>query len=240
VADETARHDRHELELVAAHAAGEATGTEQELAEALIDSCDRCFDLARDLRALTLRLQDLPDAEQVAATQRAPRDFRITAEQAAALRPAAPVARWRTRLSLALASVGRPLGATLATLGVVGLLVGTLSFGAGSPATLSLEAATQAPGADGAFGNPQLPAPAASKDIDVTAVGPVATSGRELSGGAGGSTTDSGSVPQNVSTAGGASAWLFGGSVARLVLGLGLIVIATRGRTRRDRDPGPR
>jgi hypothetical protein len=145
-----------------------------------------------------------------------------------------------TRLSLALATLGRPLGATLATLGGVGLLVGTLSFGAGSPATLSLEAATQAPGADGAFGNPQLPAPAASKDIDVTAVGPVATSGRELSGGAGGSTTDSGSVPQNVSTAGGASAWLIGGSVALLVPGPGLIVIAPRGRTRRDRDAGPR
>ena len=238
MADETARHDRHEVELVAAHAAGEGTGVELERAEELVDSCDRCLDLARDLRALTLRLQDMPDAEHVAATQRAPRDFRITAEQAAALRPAAPVVRWTTRLSLAFASFGRPLGASLATLGVVGILVGTLSFGAGSPASLSLQAATQPPGAGGAFTNPELPAPAASKDIDVTAVGPVATSARELSGGAGGSTTDAGSGPQNASSASGASAWLFGGSVALLVVGLGLILVATRGRNRRDRGPG--
>jgi hypothetical protein len=237
VADQTVRHDRHEVELVAAHAAGEATGAELDRAQELIDTCDRCLELARDLRALALGLQALPNAAAVAAAQRAPRDFRITAEQAERLRPAAPAARWATRLSRAVASFGRPMGASLATLGVVGILVGTLALGGGSPASMAIEMASQAPGAgggDAAFGgNPQAPAPAPSKDVNVTALGPAATDARQAGGGkTGGSSQDDAAGIERDSS--GASAWLFGGSVVLLIVGLGLLVVATRGRARRS------
>ena len=52
-------HATHDLELVAAWAAGEATGTDLERAERQLDACDLCVGVARDLRAITLALQEL-------------------------------------------------------------------------------------------------------------------------------------------------------------------------------------
>lgn len=229
MADQTPFHGRHEVELVAAHAAGEATGAEAIRAQDLIDACDACFDLARDLRAITLHVQSLPSAARVATTQTAPRDFRLTPEQAERLLPGSPVARLGSRVGAALASFGRPLGASMATLGVAGLLIGTLTLGAGgagfagSGESLTLQSATGAPNAGGE--NPEGPAPQATSTLDRTAIGPAVT---EIPKDGGPAAADSGAIARDAS---GASAWLFLGSAVLLIVGLGLIVVATRGRS---------
>src|SRR6185369_9811207 len=114
VADSRADHDRHDLELVATWAAGEATGADLERAERLLDACDLCVGLARDLRTITLGLQALPTAEAIGAGSPAPRDFRLTPEQAARLRrgmSSRPSGKWTDRLVAFVATFGRPVGA---------------------------------------------------------------------------------------------------------------------------------
>jgi hypothetical protein len=172
----------------------------------------------------------------------APRDFRLTPEQAARLRPAAPVARWTDRLVGAVAAFGRPVGASLATLGLVGLLVGAGSLGflggatsgqptgsTNAPIAADLHASsTPAAGAagaqpaatKGASGGTAYGAPSIRSSDG--AEGPLAqsatTSGapRALAG----DSTES-SEPQPAT-------WLLLLSAAAIVGGVGLIVVATR------------
>src|SRR5512141_1692571 len=115
-------HAAHDPLLVAAFAAGDASGAELERAAALVAGCAGCAELHRDLRAIAAALPTLPAPAR-------PRDFRLTADQAAALRPGG----WR-RLLAPLAgprfAFAGPLGAGLATLGLAGILV---AGGAGLP-----------------------------------------------------------------------------------------------------------
>jgi hypothetical protein len=227
VADETARHRRHDLELVAAHAAGETAGAEIVRAEELVESCDRCLELARDLREITLQIQSLPDAARAAATQPPELDFRLTPEQASRLRPGAPVVRLSHGLAAAFASFGRPLGASMATLGVVGLLVGAATLPPGGAANLSFEAATTS-GASGGAADVvrQAPIPAATRALVRTAIGPAATDPPKDAS----ETVTHGAGLERDSS--GATVWLLGASTLLLLLGVGLIVVATRGRSR--------
>ena len=64
-------HLTHDPELVAAYAAGDATGPDLAAATELVASCTECADLHRDLRAIATALPELPPAVR-------PRDFRIT------------------------------------------------------------------------------------------------------------------------------------------------------------------
>jgi hypothetical protein len=125
------RHTDHDPLAIAAYAAGDVTGTELELARDLVASCADCAALHADLRAISAALPDLP------APARS-RDFTLTPEQAASLRPSG----WR-RLLAPLAgprfAFAGPLGGGLATLGIAGLLV------AGS---LGAPVAGTTPGAD--------------------------------------------------------------------------------------------
>ena len=116
-----ASHADHDPLAVAAHAAGDATGSELDDALALVAGCADCAALHHDLRAIALAMPALPAPVRT-------RDFRLTPEQAASLRPPA----WR-RLLAPLAgprfAFAGPLGTGLATLGIAGfLLAGTVGM----------------------------------------------------------------------------------------------------------------
>jgi hypothetical protein len=127
-----AAHDTHDALLVAAFAAGDAIGRDQVTASTLVATCPDCAALHRDLRAIAAALPELPAPAR-------PRDFRITAEQAASLRPAG----WRGMLATLAGprfSFAVPLGSGLAALGLAGILLGSfagLPLGAGGAASAS-------------------------------------------------------------------------------------------------------
>jgi hypothetical protein len=79
-------HPAHDLELIAAVAAGELDEAEQSAARAaaidLVESCQSCRELAEDLALLTMRLR-----ESASVPARAPRDFRIREPAMARSRP---------------------------------------------------------------------------------------------------------------------------------------------------------
>lgn len=244
MADGREHHSRHDLELVAAWAAGEATSTDLERAERQLDACDLCVGVARELRAITLALHEVPAVEAMPALPAAPRDFRLTAEQAARLRPSVPLGRRTDRIVTAVAALGRPVGASLAALGFVGLLVGATSLGflgGGAAASTSAPMAAAAnPTAAAAQGDESGAAgiiPAATTASDDTQPGPKGSdAGRGVfDGGVGVSAEPSlaaaeapGVSRSAASTATGPEAWLLVVSVAALLGGIGLIVIATR------------
>ena len=108
-------HVTHDPELIAAYAAGDAAGSALDQAADLVASCTECAELHRDLRAISTALPELPAPVR-------PRDFRLTPEQAAALRPAG----WRGVLAAFAAPrfrLAAPLGAGLAAAGLAGLLL---------------------------------------------------------------------------------------------------------------------
>jgi hypothetical protein len=149
----------------------------------------------------------------------APRDFRLTAEDAARLRPGSPIARlgtrlgWRGRLRHGVATFGRPLGAGLATLGVAGLLIGSLTL-SGSPFALMVGGAASASSAPAGV-DQTVGAPEQSERSRTSAPGP---------------TTKDGGYPVPSTTAGGpgAAALLIGGSFAALVAGIAIVIAARR------------
>ena len=74
------QHPDHDLELIAAYAAGDATGPELERATALVAACEDCAALHHDLRSIAAAMPTMPAPART-------RDFRLTPEQAAELRP---------------------------------------------------------------------------------------------------------------------------------------------------------
>jgi hypothetical protein len=111
-------HAQHDLLLVASLAAGDLAGADRDHAAAQIASCPDCATVHDDLIAIARATAVLPPVV-------APRDFRLSPEQAAALRPVG----WR-RLVAAIGGsrplMSRQLGIGLATIGLAGLLVSTL------------------------------------------------------------------------------------------------------------------
>ena len=220
-----ARHALHDEELIAAFAADDVEDpADAERARALVERCPTCHELHHDLAAIRTAMQVSGTAAQRAQTRSAPRDFRLTAEDAARLRPGSPVARlavrlgWRDRVNLGVAAFGRPVGAAITTFGVVGLLVGTLTLGGGSLGSMSGAAVpSAAPGVDQSASAPEATRDGASYE-------PLATAKEETrgSGGTGGSgvTGGSGGVPGAIV--------LLGGSLGLVLVGVGLIVAARR------------
>lgn len=125
-------HHTHDLELVAAHAAGDTAGARLASAQSLLASCASCAELHADLRAISAALPGVPARPRT-------RDFRLTPGQAAALRPRG----WR-RVVAAFAAprlaFTAPLGSGLAALGIAGLLVAAAP-GAVTPFLASEDAA---------------------------------------------------------------------------------------------------
>ena len=131
-----ARHALHDEELVVAFATDGEAIEAADRARSLIERCVACRDLHADLVTIGGVLRAAGNAEAIAATQPAPRDFRLSIETANRLRPGSVALRFRDRLAAAIASFGRPVGASMASLGVVGLLLGTLTMGGlASPAS---------------------------------------------------------------------------------------------------------
>lgn len=111
-------HIQHDPLLVASLAAGDLAGADRDQANAQIAACADCAELHADLIAIARATAALPPAV-------APRDFTLSPQQAAALRPVG----WR-RLVAAIGGsrplMSRQLGIGLATVGLAGLLVSTL------------------------------------------------------------------------------------------------------------------
>ena len=66
-----AAHAAHDADLVAAYAAGDATGAELEAATTLVAACAGCAALHRDLRTIAAALPAMPSPRRT-------RDFRLT------------------------------------------------------------------------------------------------------------------------------------------------------------------
>jgi hypothetical protein len=149
-------HADHDRLLVAAYAAGDATGADLDQAISLVAACPECAELHRDLRAIASALPDLPPPARS-------RDFRLTPGQAAALRPAG-WRRWLAPLAGPRFSFAAPMGTGLATLGIAGLL---LAGALGAPAAADLAAGGTAAQAMPESSAIEAPAeiPAASPDV---------------------------------------------------------------------------
>jgi hypothetical protein len=215
-----ARHALHDEELIAAFAAGDVEdAADVERARSFVERCATCRELHGDLVQVRTAVQASGSAAQRAMSLKAPRDFRLTAEDAARLRPGRPIARlgarlgWRARLSDGIAAFGRPLGAGLATLGVVGLLIGSLTIGGSGLSLMGGGApASTIPDMD-ATGS----APGASDRSSATSPGSTAKDG-----GLGGSQTPSrGAGPA-------AGLLIVVGSALALVLGIFLVIASRR------------
>lgn len=109
-------HAAHDTLLVAAYAAGDATGDDLARAAELVASCEECARLHRDLRTLAAALARTPAPAR-------PRDFRLDAGQAARLARGSGWRRLLAPLSGRRSAAG-PLAASLAALGLAGLLLG--------------------------------------------------------------------------------------------------------------------
>jgi hypothetical protein len=136
-------HDRHDPLLVAALAAGDLAGTDRDHATTLIQTCPDCATLHDDLIAIARATASVPPP--IAAR---PRDFRLTPEQAARLRPSG----WRRAVG-AFASprlaFTRPLAIGLTTIGLAGLLLTNIPLGFGLSGGASAGAPPNVPGAQG-------------------------------------------------------------------------------------------
>jgi len=142
------RHTDHDLALVAAAVddpAGELTDAQRATLAELLAACAECRRLQVDLRALAAATAALP-----APPRR--RDYRITAGQAARLRPTGLRGILAT-LASSRFSFAAPVGTALATLGLVGLLVASIP----GP---QLVGTAGAPGGEAGAGAAALPAPA--------------------------------------------------------------------------------
>jgi hypothetical protein len=146
-----AEHATHDTTIVAALAARarDLDDHATESARAQVASCTACADLLADLVLLQTTLP-------ATSTPTRPRDFRLTAADAARLRRSG----WRKVLGFfgsARDGLSRPLAIGFTTLGLAGLLVATLPsmFVAGGAAALSPVGAPveqAAPAAGGAYG----------------------------------------------------------------------------------------
>jgi hypothetical protein len=213
-----ARHALHDEELVAAFAADSVDdAADADRARSLVDRCVACRDLHGDLVAIggSIRL-----AATFTAT--APRDFRLTEADAIRLGGRVSPRGFLQRLARAFAGIGQPLGASMAALGIVGLLVGSLGAG-GAPAqqNMAIDAgASSAPGAE------MFPGSTPGSTGRTTAAEPESTGGREEQPSQQRTELDAPISSGLVLTV--ASAIL-------LVGGLGLIVLGVHGRRLRDR-----
>jgi hypothetical protein len=207
-----ARHALHDEEIVVAFATGslDAADDAAEIgrARSLIERCTACRDLHRDIAAIgdVLRL----DAQGTIA---APRDFRLTVEDARRLGGPVSASGFLAAFRRAMVSFARPVGASMATLGVVGLLVGSIGLGGGAA---SAPSATGAP-AEITTGAHQ---PSDPKSTDRNAAeGP----GSSVYGAVDGETPSDSAAGEPSS-----AAWLLAGSVALLVAGLVLLALTFR------------
>lgn len=190
-------HAAHDAAVVAAFADRDAADalspSELAVATRLVADCEACAALHADLLVLAAGLR-------TSGTPRRTRDFRLTPADAARLQPGG----WRRFLATigsARDSVTRPLALGLTTLGLIGVLVGTVPgalplMGAAGGATAaedqkSTDIPAVAPGAQG-----PAAAPGASPEVGTMTAGPD-TAGTE---GEGNAYTDGGAAAPSAGT----------------------------------------
>lgn len=215
-----ARHALHDEELVVALATGSLDEeAEIERAQSFVDRCTACRELHADIAAIGTAVR--MDAR---GTMAAPRDFRLTVADARRLGGPVSVGGFLEAFRRAMQSVAPQLGASMAAIGVVGLLVGSVALGGGT-ASAPMSAGTGPGGASAAPGAITGTGQTGPKASDRAAeLGPLATEFARESGTP--STIDSAELDTNP------AAWLLGGSVALLIAGVALLLIAfRRGRT---------
>lgn len=128
---ELPNHATHDVTLIAGHAAGDLVDSERTRAQFLLDSCRSCAELDGDLIAIAAATRSLP------ALATAPRDFRLSPEQAASLQRGSWLRAALAPFSATRSAV-RPMATAFTSLGLAGLLVATVLPGLlGSPASLS-------------------------------------------------------------------------------------------------------
>ncbi|HJP89358.1 MAG TPA: hypothetical protein VJ850_10020 [Candidatus Limnocylindrales bacterium] len=124
-----ARHALHEEELVAALAAGaldnDDDADDRARARGLVDRCPACRAVHDDVAAIVGATRN---AAQF--TAKAPRDYRLTVDDAHRLGGTVITRGPVAALGRMVASFARPLGASVAALGLVGVLVGSAVLGA--------------------------------------------------------------------------------------------------------------
>ena len=166
------RHDAHDLELIAGLAAGDLTGSDAERAGRLAASCPACAEIAEDLWAIAAATREIPSAFEP-GTAPAPRDYRLSSADAARLerrgwyglgRAAGPRA-WMRRAGL-----------SLATFGLVGLLVSAVPLGFLGSAGAALSPVGNDQGFTAASTSPQAQGPAATAELGKASGAP----GRDL------------------------------------------------------------
>lgn len=171
-----ADHSNHDRLLMARHAARDLDAAQARTAEALVARCTDCAALVADLLAISRTVATM-------TTPRRPRDFRISHEQAAAIRGSF-FERLLRRFAMPGTAVLQPLAGAAVAIGLVLIVVGgslpgttpasmaypSLGFTAGSlpsdgPGSEADAAATQTVHADASIG-PEAPGAAPSKPPD--------------------------------------------------------------------------
>lgn len=212
-----ARHALHDEELVAALAAGglgDDEADERARARSFVDRCSACRALHDDVAAIGLSLR-----ADAAFTISAPRDFRLRVEDAHRLGGTVITRRVAGGFRALLLGIARPVGASMAALGVVGVLVGSAVLGAA-----------------GLGGAPAIDMGSTTGGAAAPSVGPAALGTFELTNGpveppgASERTSEIESPPDDgrqVLAPGGA-AWLLGVSVVVVVAGAALFLVGVR------------
>jgi hypothetical protein len=114
----SAEHRRHDRLLVARFAVGDAGFGQEHEARDLVRRCSECAALAADISAISNSVARMP-------AQPRPRDFRLTAEQAALLR-GSRFDRWLRTITSSGWSTVRPVAAVALSIGMVMSVVGFL------------------------------------------------------------------------------------------------------------------
>jgi len=139
-------HEQHDQILVVSFASGDLAADDRDraTAQSLVESCADCARLHDDVLAIARATRALPPPVRT-------RDFQISPEQAAKLQPGG----WR-RFVAAFSAPGsifsKQLGVGMATLGIVGLLIGaapSIQLGGLGGSAASAPAASMAPAAAG-------------------------------------------------------------------------------------------
>lgn len=215
-----ARHALHDEALVVAFATATLDPDDEtdeiERARGLVERCVTCKALHVDLTAIGDAIR--ADAR---GTVRAPRDFRLTVDDARRLGGFVRVDGFLTRLRRSMSSFARPIGASMATLGLVGILIGSTSLSGGAAMTATednhLAQETAAPVFGAASGSTDRPKATDGR----TAYGPTSPAPNPTS-----ALTEREDAVTEQDTSG----LVLGGSVILLVAGTLLLIVGFRRR----------
>jgi hypothetical protein len=169
-------HARHDPMWMAALATRDPDLGESERtrAEAALQSCGPCADLFAELVAVSAAIP-------AAAIPTRPRDFTLTAADAARLRPRG-LHRWLAGIGSVRDGITFPLAMGLTTMGIAGLLVATVpaAFSGMGGATAAAPELRSAAGAPSQAPEAAAPAPAASAALAPVASAPAASAARAV------------------------------------------------------------